>query len=58
MADIFLSYAKEDRAQARTFAKMLESCGWSVFWDRKIIAGDDWRRRILPMIARVVEVES
>jgi hypothetical protein len=44
MADIFLSYAKEDRAPARTIAKVLESCGWSVFWDRKITAGDDWRR--------------
>src|SRR5262245_21651456 len=44
MADIFLSYAKEDRALARTIAKILESCGWSVFWDRKITAGDDWRQ--------------
>jgi TIR domain len=43
MADIFLSYAKEDREPARRIAKVLESCGWSVFWDRKITAGDNWR---------------
>ena len=43
MADIFLSYAKEDREPARRIAKVLESCGWSVFWDRKIAAGDNWR---------------
>ena len=44
MADIFLSYAKDDRARARTIAQLLESCGWSVFWDKKIEAGHDWRQ--------------
>jgi hypothetical protein len=44
VADIFLSYAKADRARARTITGVLESCGWSVFWDTKISAGDDWRR--------------
>jgi len=44
MADIFLSYAKDDRARARTIAQVLESCGWSVFWDKKIEAGDNWRQ--------------
>jgi hypothetical protein len=44
VADVFLSYAKEDRARARTIAGILESCGWSVFWDRKITAGQDWRQ--------------
>jgi hypothetical protein len=44
MADIFLSYAKEDRTRAQTIAAVIESCGWSVFWDRKITAGQDWRQ--------------
>lgn len=44
MTDIFLSYAKEDRPLARAITKIFESCGWSVFWDRKIAAGEDWRQ--------------
>ena len=39
MADIFISYANEDRERAGRLASVLESCGWSVWWDRKIIAG-------------------
>jgi hypothetical protein len=39
MADVFISYANEDREQAGRLAGALESCGWSVWWDRKIIAG-------------------
>jgi hypothetical protein len=44
MADIFLSYAKQDRSRAQSIGGVLESCGWSVFWDRKIAAGQDWRK--------------
>ncbi len=43
MADIFLSYATEDRAVAGKIADMLEAAGWSVWWDRRIAAGDTWR---------------
>jgi len=39
MTDVFLSYASEDRERARTLAGALEARGWSVWWDRKIIAG-------------------
>ena len=37
--DIFISYASEDRDRAETLAKVLVGLGWSVWWDRKIIAG-------------------
>lgn len=39
MADIFISYASEDRERARTLATALEAKSWSVWWDKKIIAG-------------------
>jgi hypothetical protein len=39
MADIFISYAREDRSRIEPLAKILESWGWSVFWDRSIPFG-------------------
>jgi TIR domain-containing protein len=46
MSDIFLSYAKEDRARARVVAHVLEVEGWSIFWDRTIPIGKTWRETI------------
>ena len=39
MADIFISYADEDRDRAKLLAKALEGQGWSVWWDRIIPPG-------------------
>ena len=39
MANIFLSYADEDRERARELAVELEALGWTVWWDRKLQAG-------------------
>jgi len=43
MADIFISYANEDREAAARLAELFESVGWSVWWDRRIPAGRTWR---------------
>ena len=39
MADVFISYASEDRDRAAKLASALGERGWSVWWDRKIVAG-------------------
>ena len=46
MADIFISYAREDLSRIQPLAKALEQQGWSVFWDRTIPAGKTWREVI------------
>jgi internalin A len=43
MADIYLSYAREDRERARLLAEALAQIGWTVFWDRMISPGEAWR---------------
>jgi hypothetical protein len=39
MADIFISYARADRARAEKLARVLGQLGWSVWWDRFIPPG-------------------
>ena len=39
MADIFVSYASEDREKAAELARVLEARQWTVWWDRKIDLG-------------------
>jgi hypothetical protein len=39
MSDIFISYSSKNRPWVDTFAKALESHGWSVWWDRNIPTG-------------------
>ena len=46
MADIFLSYSKEDRKIAGRIAAALTEEGWDVFWDRTIPTGKTWRNWI------------
>jgi hypothetical protein len=46
MPDVFISYARQDRERARVLAGALETRGWSVWWDRKIIAGQTFDQTI------------
>jgi hypothetical protein len=39
VADVFVSYAAEDRDRAAKLSTALIELGWSVWWDRRIIAG-------------------
>ena len=46
MADVFLSYAREDAARARQVAQALEQAGLDVFWDNEIPPGATWADHI------------
>ena len=51
MPDVFLSYAREDRERASVLARALESDGWSVWWDRKMVAGEAFDETIERQLA-------
>jgi len=42
MADVFLSYAREDTARAEQVANGLKAAGLDVFWDNEIPPGTTW----------------
>lgn len=46
MSDVFISYAGEDRGRAARLADALGKLGWSVWWDRRIIAGQTFDQAI------------
>lgn len=46
MADVFLSYASEDRARIAPLARALADAGFSLWWDRNIPAGSDFAQTI------------
>jgi hypothetical protein len=43
MADIFLSYKREDVDRARPLVAILEAACWTVFWDPKVLPGPAFR---------------
>ena len=42
MADVFLSYAREDRDRAKALTGALEAAGLSVWWDRDLVPGPSY----------------
>jgi TIR domain len=42
MADLFVSYSREDKARAEEIVRLLEDYGWDVFWDQETRAGTLW----------------
>jgi hypothetical protein len=45
-SDIFISYSSDDRRQAEELALFLEESGYSAWWDRQLIGGDEFREKI------------
>ena len=46
MADIFISYSREDREWVESFAAQLQSEGFSVWWDWDLLVGKRYRETI------------
>jgi len=42
MADLFISYAREDKPRAEALARALSGLGYDVFWDSEIPPGKSW----------------
>ena len=51
MADLFISYSRQDLDQIEKLAVALEAAGLSVWWDRRIRSGDSFDRVIEHAIA-------
>ncbi|HEX8150120.1 MAG TPA: TIR domain-containing protein [Pyrinomonadaceae bacterium] len=51
MSDIFISYAREDRGRAEQLARVFERQGWTVWWDRELLAGHVFSKEIAEALA-------
>ena len=52
MAQIFISYKREDRERARKLAKVLIAKGYDVWWDVELLPGADFYDEITKMIKK------
>lgn len=52
MADVFLSYSREDRPIAQAIAAEMQRLGVDIWWDHDLLGGDDYRSRILEVLSR------
>ena len=46
MADVFISYKREDRDRVVTLARAIEQRGYTVWWDFDLVSGERWSKRI------------
>ena len=46
MADVFVSYARSDKARVAPLVAAIEARGWSVWWDPEIDPGQEFDRQI------------
>jgi adenylate cyclase len=47
MADVFVSYARRDKARVAPLVAAIEASGWSVWWDPAIFPGQEFDRQIV-----------
>ncbi len=52
MADVFLSYKREDRATAQRLAQALGQLGFEVWWDFELLSGQAYRKVIREIISK------
>ena len=52
MAEVFLSYSRDDRPVAQAIAAELQRVGVDVWWDHELLGGDDFRSRIAEILTR------
>ena len=52
MADIFLSYSREDRPFAEALTRLVEQGGHNVWWDRDIDSGSEFSGEIEAALER------
>src|SRR5262245_43122967 len=56
MAEVFLSYASEDRDRVRPLAEALMARGFDIWWDRALASGDDFSAVIERELAKAKAV--
>lgn len=56
MADVFISYARDDRARVEQLAKALEQRGFSVWWDPELLPGETYAQKIQTVLGTVKAV--
>ncbi|MFI4976928.1 MAG: toll/interleukin-1 receptor domain-containing protein [Caulobacterales bacterium] len=50
MADVFISYKREDRETAQLLSSVLSDLGFEVWWDLDLLSGDPFRKAIKAVI--------
>jgi TPR repeat protein len=51
MSDVFVSYARDDRARVEQLAKALEARGFDVWWDPELLPGEQYAQKITRVLA-------
>ncbi|HEX7375146.1 MAG TPA: toll/interleukin-1 receptor domain-containing protein, partial [Steroidobacteraceae bacterium] len=42
MADVFISYSRQDKARVAPLVSAIEALGWTVWWDPAIVPGEEF----------------